>query len=66
MTPAQRVKLLFGPYQAPALRVGDRDVCLYKDSQVVVTSWSDARISWPRCKYVRRRSAPWLLDGRTQ
>jgi hypothetical protein len=45
-----RVTLLFGPYQAPALRRGDRAFCLLRDCDVVVTSWTDARIPWPRCR----------------
>jgi hypothetical protein len=43
-----RVKLLFGPYQAPPLRRGDRATCLLRDCDVVITSWSTARIPWPR------------------
>jgi hypothetical protein len=42
--------VLFGPYQAPALKRGDQATCLYKDCDVVVTGWTDARISWPRCR----------------
>jgi hypothetical protein len=42
-------QLLFGPYRAPRLRRGDRAVCLFRDADVVVTSWTAARISWPRC-----------------
>jgi hypothetical protein len=45
-----RARLLHGPYQTPALRVGDRATCLYRDCDVIVTSWTDAPISWPRCK----------------
>jgi hypothetical protein len=45
---AGRLKLLFGRYQAPALRRGDRAWCLYRDCEVVITSWSDAQITWPR------------------
>ena|SRR6516165_1896048 len=44
------VKLLFGPYHPPALRRGDRATCLVRDYDVVVTSWTDSRISWPRCR----------------
>jgi hypothetical protein len=44
-----RVKLLFGPYQAPPLKRGDRAVCLFRDCEVVITTWSDAPIPWPRC-----------------
>jgi hypothetical protein len=48
MRQAARYQLLHGPYRPPALHVGDRAVCLYRDCDVVITSWSDARISWPR------------------
>jgi hypothetical protein len=44
----ERARLLYGPYQAPALRKGDRAFCLYRDCEVVITSWTDARMSWPR------------------
>jgi hypothetical protein len=36
--------LLAGPYQAPAVRKGDRASCLYRDSDVIVTSWTAAPI----------------------
>jgi hypothetical protein len=45
-----RIKLLFGPYNAPPLRRGDRAFCLLRACDVVVTSWTDARIPWPRCR----------------
>jgi hypothetical protein len=45
-----RIKLLFGPYRVPSLRRGDRTICLYRDAPVVITSWSDGPISWPRCR----------------
>jgi hypothetical protein len=44
------LRLLHAPYKPPALRVGDRAICLYRDCVVVITSWSDARLSWPRCR----------------
>jgi hypothetical protein len=47
--------LLFGPYQLPALAVGARTHCLVRDALVVVTSWSDARFSWPFCRTVGQR-----------
>jgi hypothetical protein len=47
-----RVRLLHGPYRPPRLRRGDRATCLFKDCDVVVTGWTDARISWPRCRPV--------------
>ena len=49
LTNAERVKLLFGPYQAPPLKRGDVAFCYIRDYPVVVTGWSDARIPWPRC-----------------
>src|SRR5262249_30547714 len=50
-----RFRLLHGPYQAPPLRRGDRATCLLRDGDVVITGWSDARISWPRCRAVGTR-----------
>ncbi|HZY89153.1 MAG TPA: hypothetical protein VFE78_30300, partial [Gemmataceae bacterium] len=50
MHPRDRAKLLFGPYASPRLRRGDRAACLYKDCDVVVTGWTDARTPWPRCR----------------
>src|SRR5262249_47040322 len=41
---------LFGPSRPPPLRRGDRATCLYRDAEVVVTSWTDAPLSWPRCR----------------
>jgi hypothetical protein len=62
MNPHDRVALLHGPYQAPSLRKGDRASCLFRDCDVIVTSWTDARIPWSRCRSVEyRRSAPALL-----
>ena len=40
---------------------GDRAVCLVRDCDVVITSWTDARISWPRCLPVGRKGHPSLL-----
>jgi hypothetical protein len=37
-----RVQLLAGPYPYPPLRKGYRAFCLYRDCDVVITSWSDA------------------------
>jgi hypothetical protein len=51
------VQLLHAPYTPPALRRGDRATCLVRDADVVITSWSDARISWPRCRAVGRGGA---------
>jgi hypothetical protein len=62
MKAGDRTKLLFGPYKVPALKRGDRATCLFKDCDVVVTGWTDARISWPRCRPLDvPRSHPSLL-----
>jgi hypothetical protein len=45
-----RVRLLHGPYRAPRLRKSDQAFCHFRDCDVVVTGWTDARISWPRCR----------------
>jgi hypothetical protein len=50
MTDDDHVRLLHGPYLASSLRRGDRATCLFRDCLVVVTSWSDAPIPWPRCR----------------
>jgi hypothetical protein len=50
-----KVKLLFGPYEQPPLRKGDRAVCHYRDTHVVVTGWSAGRIPWPRCRALDSR-----------
>jgi hypothetical protein len=42
-------RLLAGPYTPPPLRRGDRTTCLYRDADVVITSWTAAPIPWPRC-----------------
>src|SRR5947209_8335268 len=57
----ENAKLLFGPYTPPALRKGDRTHCLYRDALVVVTAWSDGRISWPRCRALGHRGGSGLL-----
>ena len=56
------VQLLHGPYHAPAVKRGDRVSCLYRDGDVIVTGWSDARISWPRCRAVQRGGTGLLVD----
>ena len=50
-TPA-KCQLLFGPYTPPNLKVGDRAVCLFRDTDVIITSWTDAPIPWPRFRAV--------------
>jgi hypothetical protein len=43
-------QLLHGLYTPQPLRRGDRASCLFRDSDVVLTGWSDGRISWPLCR----------------
>src|SRR5262245_6691647 len=49
MTRSSKPRLLAGPYTAPPHRRGDRATCLYRDADVLVTSWTSAPIPWPRC-----------------
>jgi hypothetical protein len=42
--------LRFGPYRPPRFKRGDRAFCFYRDADVVVTTWTAARIPWPRCQ----------------
>jgi hypothetical protein len=44
------VRLIAGPDRPPALRVGDRAFCHLRNTAVVVTAISDARLPWPRCR----------------
>jgi hypothetical protein len=57
----EHVALLHGPYVPPTLRRGDRTICLYRDADVVITTWSDGRISWPRCRQVGVKGGNGLL-----
>jgi hypothetical protein len=36
-------------------------MCLYQDCDVVGTSWTDARISWPRCQRLGQKGGSGLL-----
>jgi hypothetical protein len=54
-------QLLHGPYTAPALHRRDRKTCIYRDAEVVITSWTDALISWPRCRAIGHRGGSGLL-----
>jgi hypothetical protein len=54
-------QLLFGPYDPPALRRGDRAECLFRDCDVVILRWSQGRIPWPRCRAIGTRGGCGLL-----
>jgi hypothetical protein len=61
MPDPDKVKLLFGPYQAPRLKLGDRATCLYRDKLVIVHGWTDAAISWPLCRPLEGKGRPGIL-----
>jgi hypothetical protein len=41
--------------------VGDRAVCLLRDCDVIITSWTDALIPWPRCRALHQLGGSGLL-----
>ena len=47
--PQSPPRLLAGPYTPPPLRRGDGATCLFRDADVVITSWTSAPIPWLRC-----------------
>jgi hypothetical protein len=55
-----KCRLLHTPYRPPRLHVGDRADCLMRGT-VVITSWTDARVYWPRCRPLEGKSHPSLL-----
>ena len=59
------VPTLIGSYAPPAVRKGDRVLCLYRDAECVVTSWSDGRIAWPRVRALGQRGGSGLLIDET-
>lgn len=61
MTDRERHRLLFAPYKPPPFRRGDRAFCLARDCDVVITSWTDARISWPRCRALGTQGGSGIL-----
>jgi hypothetical protein len=52
--------LLHCPYHAPPLRRRDCAECLMRGT-VAITGWTDARISWPRCRRLEGKCHPSLL-----
>jgi hypothetical protein len=61
MKKTDRVRLLGAPYHPPAVQVGERVTCLYRDCDVVVTTWKDARISWSMGVQVGGKGAPGII-----
>ncbi len=54
-------RLLHGPYLPQRVHIGERVHCQLRDCLCVITSWSDARISWPRCRAIGSRGGSGLL-----
>jgi hypothetical protein len=57
MSNTEKTQLLFGPYREPALKVGDRTMCLVRDAEVVIYDWSLGPIPWPLCYRAGTRAA---------
>jgi hypothetical protein len=55
-----KCRLLHGSYHAPALSRGDRVTCHLRGT-VVITTWTDARISWPRCRPLESKGGSGVL-----
>jgi hypothetical protein len=53
MIDADRLKLLFGPYRTPRVRLGRVLTCEARGADVIVVGYSDAPIPWPVCKVSR-------------
>jgi hypothetical protein len=47
VTQDDRFRLLFGPYRTPRVGIGRVLTCEARDDDVIVTGYSDGRISWP-------------------
>jgi len=43
-----RTRFLKGPYEPPAVRIGQRVWCALRKDKVRVCNWNDGRIPWPR------------------
>jgi hypothetical protein len=56
----EKCRLLHGPYHAPPLQRGDRATCHLRGT-VKITSFTAARISWPRCRAVESKGGSGVL-----
>jgi hypothetical protein len=56
MTERDRFKLLFGPYQTPRFRYGQRVFCELR-GWVKIVGLTNARIPWPKCRSGKRARA---------
>lgn len=50
-----------GRYRPAAFRKGDHAFCLFRDTDVIITSWTDARIPWPRRRAIDQAGGSGLL-----
>src|ERR1700738_4755752 len=55
------VKLLFGPYRIPKFHRGTRVHCQLRDHDVIVTGYTNARISWPKGRLAESKGQPSLV-----
>jgi len=53
--------LLGAPYAAPPYFVGDDATCLFRDREVVISSWTMAPMAWPRCQVLGQQGGHGLL-----
>ena len=56
MRDSESLRLLHGPYDTPAVRIGDRLDCEFRGREVVVGGLSDGLILWPTVRMKGRRS----------
>ena len=56
MIDSERFKLLYGPYEVPECKLGDKLLCEYRDREVTVKGMTDALIQWPCTSRSKRRS----------
>jgi hypothetical protein len=57
----EKCRMRHGPYHAPPFKRGDRATCHFRDCDVKIIGWTDARIAWPRCLPVNSKGHPSLL-----
>ena len=57
MIDSERFKLLYGPYEVPKRKLGDKLLCEYRDQEVTVKGMTDALIQWP-CTRRRNQLSP--------
>ena len=56
MIDSERFKLLYGPYEVPKCKLGEKLLCEYRDREVTVKGMTDGLIQWPSTFRGKRRS----------